>query len=110
MDSNALYLHNPPNISDSIIYDPETNSYIFTNTVGGRDITPPNSMSYQDFQNYDIDKSMKEYWKERNATNGSTKAKSGIPKIHIGGEALTKYLAVIQLIFDLKVRLNSFLD
>ena len=41
-DSNALYLHNPPNISDSIIYDPETNSYIFTNTVGGHDITPPN--------------------------------------------------------------------
>jgi cell surface protein SprA len=84
MDSSALYLHNPPNISDSIIYDPETNSYIFTNTVGGHDITPPNSMSFEDYQNYDIDKSMREYWRER---NGSSTGKSGIPKIHIGGEA-----------------------
>ena len=30
---------------------------------------------------------MKEYWRERNEANGSSKGKSGIPKIHIGGEA-----------------------
>jgi cell surface protein SprA len=90
MDTNAMYLHNPPNISDSIIYDPETNSYIFTNSVGGHDITPPNSMPFQDFQNYDLDKSMQEYWKERNEANGSSKGKSTIPKIHIGGEAFDK--------------------
>ena len=85
MDSSALYLHNPPNISDSVIYDPATNTYIFTNTVGGRNITPPNYMSFEDYQNYDIDKSMREYWMERNGT--SAKGKGGIPKIHIGGEA-----------------------
>ena len=85
VDSSALYLHNPPNIADSVIYDPATNSYIFTNTVGGHDITPPNTMSFEDYQNYDIDKSMREYWRERNGSSQS--GKNGIPKIHIGGEA-----------------------
>ncbi|NTW31770.1 MAG: cell surface protein SprA, partial [Bacteroidetes bacterium] len=89
-DNNALYLHNPPNVSDSIVYDPETNSYILTNKIGDYDITPPSTMSFNDFKNYDTDKSLKEYWQERTNTNGFLKGKSIIPKIHIGGEAFDK--------------------
>ncbi len=89
-DSNALYLHNPKNISDSIIYDPETNSYIFTNKVGDYDITPSNSMSFQDYSKYDLDKSLKEYWNEKNDANSNSKGKKAIPKIHIGGEAFDR--------------------
>jgi cell surface protein SprA len=89
-DSNALYLHNPPNITNDIEYDPETNSYIFKNSVDNYDITPPNSMSYDDFQNYDLDKTMKAYWNERNNATGIEKGKLGIPKIHIGGEAFDR--------------------
>jgi len=89
-DSNALYLHNPPNITNDIEYDPVTNSYIFNNSVGDYDITPPNSMTYDDFQNYDLDKTMKAYWKERNNAGGIEKGKLGIPKIHIGGEAFDR--------------------
>ncbi|MFH0867062.1 MAG: cell surface protein SprA [Bacteroidota bacterium] len=84
-DDNALYLHNPSNFSDSVIYDPETNTYIFENSVGDYDITPPNSMSFEDYLNYDLDKSLKEYWQERNDANSLDKSKSTIPKIHIGG-------------------------
>jgi len=86
-DDHSLYLHNPSNISDSVIYDPETNTYIFKNSVGNYDINPPNSMSFEDYSKYDIDKSLKEYWQERNATSGLGGSKSGIPKIHVGGSA-----------------------
>lgn len=89
-DSNALYLHNPPNITNDIEYDPATNSYIFNNSVGDYDITPPNSMTYDDFRNYDLDQTMKAYWKERNNASGIEKGKLGIPKIHIGGEAFDR--------------------
>ena len=88
-DSNALYLHNPANVTDDVIYDPETNSYIFTNKVGDYDISPPNTMTFEEFKNYDGEKSLKQYWQERNSSNGFSK--SGIiPKIRIGGEAFDK--------------------
>ncbi|MFA4851741.1 MAG: cell surface protein SprA, partial [Bacteroidales bacterium] len=89
-DSNALYLHDPPNITNDIEYDPATNSYIFNNSVGDYDITPPNSMTYDDFQNYDLDQTMKAYWKERNNASGIEKGKLGFPKLHIGGEAFDR--------------------
>ena len=84
-DNNSLYLKDPPNIADSVYYDPATNSYIFTNKVGVHDISPPNSMNYQDFQNYDFNKSLQDYWKERNDANNTAKGKSAIPKINLGG-------------------------
>lgn len=86
-DANPLYLHNPSNVSDSVVYDPETNSYIFQNSVGDYDITPPNSMSFEDYQHYDLDQALKDYWAERNDANSLDKSKSTIPKIHIGGQA-----------------------
>jgi len=89
-DSNALYLRNPPNISDSIIYDPDTKTYIFTNKVGKYDISTPNAMSFDDFSNYDLNKELKDYWKDKNETTNVTKSKSLIPKIRIGGEAFDK--------------------
>jgi len=89
-DSSSLYLHDPSNISDSVYYDPETNTYIFTNSVDGYDINPPTSMSFEEYMKYDLDKQMKEYWQERNDANSTTKGKSTIPKIHIGGEAFDK--------------------
>ena len=89
-DSSSLYLHNPSNISDSVYYDPETNTYIFSNSVGEYNINPPTPMSFEDYMKYDLDKQMKDYWKERNNANSTTKGKSTIPKIHIGGEAFDK--------------------
>jgi cell surface protein SprA len=86
-DESSLYLQNPSNISDSVVYDPETNSYIFQNSVGDYDITPPNSMSFDEYMNYDLDKSLREYWDERSDANSLDKSKSTIPKIHIGGQA-----------------------
>jgi cell surface protein SprA len=86
-DDNALYLQNPSNFNDSVVYDPETNSYIFQNSVGDYDITPPNTMPFEDYLKYDLDKNLKEYWQERNDANSLDKSKSTIPKIHIGGSA-----------------------
>jgi cell surface protein SprA len=89
-DSNSLYLHNPSNIVSGVEYDPETNTYIFTNKIGDYNYTPPNSMSFEDYQKYDFDQSMKDYWKERNTSGGMEKQKGLIPKIHIGGEAFDR--------------------
>lgn len=90
-EDNALYLHNPSNISDSIVYDPETNTYIFQNSVGDYDITPPNTMTFEDYLNYDLNKSLDDYWQERNDANTLDKTKSFIPKIHLGNN-IEKFL------------------
>lgn len=89
-DSSALYLHNPSNISDSVYYDPETNTFIFSNSIGGYNINPPTSMSFEEYEKYDLDKQMKDYWQERNDASSTKKGKSTIPKIRIGGEAFDK--------------------
>ncbi len=89
-NSHPIYLNNPSNIVSDVEYDPETNTYIFTNKIGDYDYTTPNSMSFEDYQKYDFDKAMSDYWKERNNTGSLEKQKGLIPKIHVGGEAFDR--------------------
>lgn len=84
--SSGLYLSNPSNINSGYEYDPATNTYIFTNKVGDYNITPPTSMDYNDFLEFDMDKLLKQYWKERSAAGDISSRKSLIPQIHIGSE------------------------
>ncbi|MEA3477682.1 MAG: cell surface protein SprA, partial [Bacteroidota bacterium] len=86
-DTHGLYLKNPSNIQTEIEYDPETNQYIFRNKVGDFDYRNPTYMSFDEYQDYELQNSLQNYWKERSlAASGFDKGDGIIPKIYVGGK------------------------
>lgn len=89
--NGGLYMNNPSNVTQDLIYDPDNNEYILTNQVGSLEYRPSNYMSFEEYLNYDADKAMQEYWRQKTHANRLTKGDNGIiPKIRIGGETFDK--------------------
>ncbi len=89
-ETGGLYLNNPSNMNTNVNYNPASNDYNITKQVGGKDISTPESMSFDEYQNYDMDNALKKYWKEKNSTTGNQQKKGLIPQIHVGGEVFDK--------------------
>jgi len=85
-DSSKLFLSTPSNISSGIEYDPETNQYKFTNKIGDFNYRNPTTMSFSEYQDYEMDQLVKQYWSERAKTSASLERQGIIPSIYIGGE------------------------
>jgi cell surface protein SprA len=67
--SSPLYLHNPANVVQSIVYDPVTNQYVFSEKVGRLDYRPPTSMSLKEYLQYDRKTSVQNYWEQKSREN-----------------------------------------
>ena len=89
-DSAKMFLKKPSNIKTEIEYDPVTGEYIFTEKVGDLNYRLPKTMTRKEFQKYDFNQSVQNYW--RNQTNiKSIEAKGGlIPRLTVGGETFSK--------------------
>ncbi len=87
---SPLFLNNPSNIERKIVYNPETNTYEFQNSIGDFSYRTPTTMDFDDFQDYQNEQAVNNYWSERAATTGESEASRLIPKIYIGGEAFDK--------------------
>ncbi len=88
--THPMYLKDPSNVNDSVEYDPNNNEYIFNSKMGDVDYRTPNSMSFEEYQNYDIDKSLQNYWRERsNAANVGNRG-GLIPQLRVGGQVFEK--------------------
>ncbi|HNQ67082.1 MAG TPA: cell surface protein SprA [Bacteroidales bacterium] len=85
-DNSPLYGTNPSNLSTEIIYDPETNEYIFVKKLGDDVIETPFSVSFNEYLEYDFDKAMKSYWRQRSKSDISESRETLIPKLEVGGE------------------------
>ncbi|MBN2764258.1 MAG: cell surface protein SprA, partial [Bacteroidales bacterium] len=62
---SPLFLSNPSNIESKIVYDPETNQYVFSETIGRMNYRPPVSMSLDEYIEYDTKTSMSHFWIQR---------------------------------------------
>lgn len=89
-DSSLLYLRDPDNISSDIEYDPETNQYRFSSKVGNLEYRNPSYMTFDEYQEYDLDQVIKKYWNERAATAVGPGKDGIIPSIYIGGEVFDR--------------------
>lgn len=89
-NSSPLFLNPPSNIQREIVYNPETNSYEFVNKIGEFYYRPPTTMDFDEYQDYELDKDVANYWNERNQTAGTAEGERLIPKIYIGGEAFDR--------------------
>ncbi|MDL2262693.1 cell surface protein SprA, partial [Bacteroidales bacterium OttesenSCG-928-I21] len=85
-DRSPLYGGDPSNIKTEIVYDPETNEYLFIKKVGDDIYDAPYPVSFDEYLNYDFDNAMKSYWKQRAKSDISESRESFIPKLQIGSE------------------------
>ena len=89
--NGGLYLNNPSNIKEDLIYDPDANEYTLSTKIGELQYRPSNYMSFEEYQKYDLDKSLQEYWQKKTHSNRMAKGDNGlIPKLRIGGETFDR--------------------
>ncbi len=86
---SGLLLKDPENLEDEIIYDPENDEYIVQKKAGNLNIGSPKVMSFQEYQEYQRQKQLREYWdqKIKGADGGDDRT---IPKLHVPGKAFER--------------------
>ncbi len=89
-NSSPLFLSPPSNIQREIIFNPETNKYEFVNKIGDFNYRTPSEMDFDEYQDYEMNNDINQYWNERNETVGTEEGERLIPKIYVGGEAFDR--------------------
>jgi hypothetical protein len=89
-DANPMYLGEPDSIRNETEYDPETGLYKLRSKIGNIDYRTPTYLDIIDYRKIDLNKSLREYWKERSASAGSGSKNGIIPSIYVGGKAFDK--------------------
>ncbi|MBN2637086.1 MAG: cell surface protein SprA [Prolixibacteraceae bacterium] len=89
-DSTKLYLNKPSNIKYEIEFDPLTGQYIFYEKIGDLNYRLPQTMTIDDYIDYDFNRSIQNYWKERSRIQDLDTRSSLIPQLTIGGEAFNR--------------------
>jgi cell surface protein SprA len=84
--SSNLNLKDPSNITTEVEYNQKTNEYTIHKKAGSVDFTPPYTMSFEEYKNYDINKSLKEYWRQRYQNETFEKQNSLLPQLNVGNE------------------------
>ena len=89
-DSSKLFLKKPSNIRTEIVYDPVTGEYNFVEKVGDLNFRLPKTMTKKEFQKYDFEQSVQDYWRSQSRIK-SIEDKGGlIPRLTVGGETFNK--------------------
>ena len=83
---SGLMLTNPSVITTHYEYDPDTGGYIKTQRIGDMVIGTPVHLSFDDFLQYDMDRRLQQYWREKSTPQDFQRRDGLIPEIHIGGE------------------------
>ena len=78
---NPIDLNDPSNIIRSIEYDPETNTYIIYEKIGGINYRPPMYLTYAEYVKYVEQQQKNEYIKSRSAGINLVEKKGLIPPI-----------------------------
>ena len=88
-NQSPLYLHDPENFSQEVIYDPITGQYTFKHKIGDFEYMTPTTMSQQEYFNYKNRQGVMDYWRDRRKQNArsTTDGNSIIPPLYVGGVA-----------------------
>jgi len=71
-------------VVQSIVYDPVTNQYVFSEKVGRIDFRPPSSMSVKEFLQYDRKTSIQNYWVTKSKESVAPQRTSLLSNIKMG--------------------------
>ncbi|MFZ4705929.1 MAG: cell surface protein SprA [Bacteroidales bacterium] len=87
---NGLYLTDPSNVKTDVQYNPLSNEYEFTRKIGNINYRNPASLPFGEYQDYDMNRSLKSYWRDRSKTSSGISRNGIIPQIHIGGQVFDR--------------------
>ena len=87
---NGLFLNDPSNIEKNIEYDTETGQYNISQNIGDHYFRNPTYMTFDEYLDYDMDRALNEYWRQRAAAENFDQQRAMIPKIHIGSEVFDR--------------------
>jgi cell surface protein SprA len=88
--NSPLYLKNPSNIKSQVVYDPVTRQYVFSETIGSWNYRNPTLMSTEDYQRYEFQQQVEDYWRMKASGESVEGQLSFIPPLRVGGEAFDK--------------------
>ncbi len=83
---NRIYLKNPSNLNTTVEYDPVTRQYYYTYKIGDITYRLPTTLTYEEYQDMDLQTMISNYWKERAEVASMDNARGLIPKIVIPGK------------------------
>jgi len=63
--ANKLYLKNPSNVKIDVEYDPLTHQYNYVYKIGNMTYRLPVTMSFDEYQDIDMQQMLQNYWKQR---------------------------------------------
>ncbi|MBN2633233.1 MAG: cell surface protein SprA [Bacteroidales bacterium] len=87
---SPLFLSNPSNFKEDVVYDPEKNEYVIYRKIGSLDYRPPVHMNPEEFRKYEYGRAMREYWNSRITGEEAGFRSTLIPQIEVGGAAFDK--------------------
>ncbi len=88
--SGGLYLDNPSNLKQDVIYDPKYNEYTITNKIGSLNYRNPASFSFDEYRKWDARRALDSYWQERANTTSDATRLGVIPQFRVGGQAFDR--------------------
>ncbi|MBK7214721.1 MAG: cell surface protein SprA [Bacteroidales bacterium] len=86
INNGGLYLKDPSNIKEDVVFDPESREYTVTSKIGDYDYRNPTSFTFDEYKDWDMKKSVNKYWKEKAKSNSGPVRNGIIPQIRLGGE------------------------
>ena len=87
---SPLFLDNPSNIKEEVIYDPATQQYTVYEKVGAYNIALPKVMSVEEYRRYRVERGMREYWKQKQTGETSGKGDGILPRIQVNRETFDR--------------------
>lgn len=87
--NNLIDFQDPTNINENIEYDTESGNYIFNQTIDGKfNYRPPTFMTNEEYLEFDMEKSLQEYWQSKVSEDNEKAANGGslIPSLKVGGD------------------------
>ncbi len=86
----AIDFQDPPFFTTDVEFDPLRREYILRRQIGGIDIGTQRTMTFEEFQDYHLENSLRNYWKDQARQRGGDRQEGIIPQIHIGGEVFDR--------------------
>jgi len=87
---SSLFLKKPSNIQTKIEYNPVSKEYTFYEKMGTLNYRLPKSMSADDYLKFDVEQSIKDYWRERRQIQDLDEKGGLAPRLTVGGEAFNR--------------------
>ncbi len=83
-------LISPSYVEQSVVYDPETNSYVFSEKIGSMNYRTPSLMSFEEYQRYQANQAKISYWNSKAREESAGSGPSFLQGLRLGNQSLDK--------------------